>query len=62
MDMADARRIVLEQIEKHQIIAECAEATGESIIARDHKNIAQAVTRSRRLKRRGASCSTAATH
>ena len=27
MDMADARRIVLEQIEKHQIIAECAEAT-----------------------------------
>lgn len=29
MDMADARRIVLEQIEKHQIIDECAEATGE---------------------------------
>lgn len=43
MDMADARRIVLEQIEKHQVIAECAEATSESIIARDHKNIAQAL-------------------
>lgn len=43
MDMDSARAIVQEQLKKHQIIAKWANELGDHAIARDHREIADAL-------------------